>query len=410
MFTDGVPHAGLWLNETVHGAVGTFIPLINAAVSGNRLYIISAFKPHMSQPKKQPQRTNLRIYAIDIRSSINDRIKVVWQKDLTLNGTLPYLTDIETICVNSHYGHHNRQRNTATVRSSNASPHLTHTASITAFDQYVVVAVNYHSPFTALSCNNSSPCPQNKLSSESLLVIIRDDVPTSNSTVLFMEQSSSLILSLAELANDDTTLGRTSEHLRSDEFHNVVTPRTFWMNVLKSTADNSSSANCTYLQERNAENGYPVRTVNMCKILQKDTVVATTDITLLKTRPSVNVSLANFNTVSQVKSTVLKPGTDCGGRSTGASGSKQNSHCMLRNGTVIFVLGLMTQEEAVLGETDNPISYSVIAVEVLQDSARLIWHWPIPEPAAGQITTVNGASNSVMVVTTKMATYVYAIG
>ncbi len=79
------------------GLNGTFIPLSNPAVSGERVYIIAAFKP--SQPVSTID-VHVRLYAIDVRSIMVGRIKVIWFYDLTLHeSNLPYLTSEVTECI-----------------------------------------------------------------------------------------------------------------------------------------------------------------------------------------------------------------------------------------------------------------------------------------------------------------------
>lgn len=39
-----MPHAGLWLNDTVNGTEGTFVPLANAAVNADHMYVLAAFR------------------------------------------------------------------------------------------------------------------------------------------------------------------------------------------------------------------------------------------------------------------------------------------------------------------------------------------------------------------------------
>ena len=46
--TDGIPIAGIWLNDTVDGLRGTFIPLSNPVMNNTRLYLLTAFRPDNS--------------------------------------------------------------------------------------------------------------------------------------------------------------------------------------------------------------------------------------------------------------------------------------------------------------------------------------------------------------------------
>ena len=94
-----MPVAGLWLNDTVSEVEGTFIPLGNPVMNDTRLYILTAFRPGTGSLQQQTDTTtHLRLYAIDIRTSISERIKIAWSYDVMLNGTIPYVHTEETVC------------------------------------------------------------------------------------------------------------------------------------------------------------------------------------------------------------------------------------------------------------------------------------------------------------------------
>ena len=98
---DGTAYASIWLNTTLDGVNGTFVPLANPAVSGERLYIIAGFKPF--QPTEaantEAKLVQLRLYAIDIRTIMVERIKVAWYHDMTLSDAdLPYLRSPQAAC------------------------------------------------------------------------------------------------------------------------------------------------------------------------------------------------------------------------------------------------------------------------------------------------------------------------
>ena len=96
-FSDGLAFASIWLNTTLDGQQGTFIPLSNPAVSGKRVYIIAAFKS--SEPISSTD-VHLRLYAIDVRPIMVERIKVIWFYDFTLHeSNLPYLMNEVTECI-----------------------------------------------------------------------------------------------------------------------------------------------------------------------------------------------------------------------------------------------------------------------------------------------------------------------
>lgn len=97
---DGIPHASIWLNDTVGGVKGTFIPLniptINSS-SSERLYILTVFRPH-----KLPQNnsfSHMRLYAIDITGNMAYRIQTIWYYDFTLpSASIPYTKSQITMC------------------------------------------------------------------------------------------------------------------------------------------------------------------------------------------------------------------------------------------------------------------------------------------------------------------------
>ncbi len=96
-YTAGVPVASIWLNDTVDGETGTFIPLSSPAAQGNRFYILTAFRAH-SETSSQIN-LKLRLFAIDINNSAVLRISIAWRYDFTIaNTSLPYLESSESMC------------------------------------------------------------------------------------------------------------------------------------------------------------------------------------------------------------------------------------------------------------------------------------------------------------------------
>ena len=96
--TDGIPHASIWLNDTVNGVNGTFIPLNNPAVQGERMYVLAAFNPWNSNSNVQ-ENVYLRLFAISVRDSEIYRIKIEWFHDMILPGvSIPYIHSSETVC------------------------------------------------------------------------------------------------------------------------------------------------------------------------------------------------------------------------------------------------------------------------------------------------------------------------
>lgn len=130
---DGTAFASIWLNTTLDGVNGTFVPLANPAVSGERVYIIAGFKPF--QPTTAASDTGmgmaaklvqLRLYAIDVRPIMVERIKVAWYHDVTLSDAdLPYLRTPQASC------------------SGQSDPMGLDVASVLVDQGVVVAAVNY---------------------------------------------------------------------------------------------------------------------------------------------------------------------------------------------------------------------------------------------------------------------------
>ncbi len=59
---------------------GTFIPIANPAVSGERVYILTSFKSF----KPNPSGVLLRVFALDVRTIMVERIKIIWYYDVYL--------------------------------------------------------------------------------------------------------------------------------------------------------------------------------------------------------------------------------------------------------------------------------------------------------------------------------------
>ena len=85
-FIDGSPYASIWLNSTIDGDNGTFVPLSNPAVSGQRVYFLAKFVPFKPYPPGH-MTTIVRLYAIDVRMIMVERIKVIWYHEYNMVGT-----------------------------------------------------------------------------------------------------------------------------------------------------------------------------------------------------------------------------------------------------------------------------------------------------------------------------------
>lgn len=97
LLVDGIPHASIWINDTVNGVNGTFIPLNNPAVQGERMYVLAGFKPWNNTIQEN---VFLRLFTISVRDSEINRIKIEWFHDFILPSgvTIPYIHSSETVC------------------------------------------------------------------------------------------------------------------------------------------------------------------------------------------------------------------------------------------------------------------------------------------------------------------------
>lgn len=99
---DGIPHASIWLNDTVNGLKGTFIPLSTPAVnssSSERLYVLTAFRSRQQPQNNSSHDMNMRLYAFDVTGNMAYRIQTVWHYDFILpSASIPYLGSQETEC------------------------------------------------------------------------------------------------------------------------------------------------------------------------------------------------------------------------------------------------------------------------------------------------------------------------
>lgn len=129
---DGTAYASIWLNTTVGGVNGTFIPLSHPAVSGlrggERVYFVAGFKPAHPSPIITSS-VHLRLYAIDVRDIMVERIKVAWYHDFTLyESSVPYLHGPQAEC------------------AGKSDPLEAEVANVLADNSVVVASVNYVSP------------------------------------------------------------------------------------------------------------------------------------------------------------------------------------------------------------------------------------------------------------------------
>lgn len=113
--SDGIPISGLWLNATVRGVRGTFVPLGDPVMNDTHLYIMTAFRasgPTSDGPTKRSTTENstlLRLYAIEVIESLERKFKILWTHDTNISGYIPYLYSKGTYCSMQSSTHQHRQ-------------------------------------------------------------------------------------------------------------------------------------------------------------------------------------------------------------------------------------------------------------------------------------------------------------
>ncbi|KAH3888808.1 hypothetical protein DPMN_012847 [Dreissena polymorpha] len=84
---DGLPLANMFLNDTVQGVSGKFLPVAPAVTSKNRIYVLTEFAPDENQNDVNVLGLQ-RLYAIDTSTSLANGMKIVWHANF--ENELPY--------------------------------------------------------------------------------------------------------------------------------------------------------------------------------------------------------------------------------------------------------------------------------------------------------------------------------
>ena len=71
---NAIPDASIFLNATVHGIKGTFLPVSQPVVNDSRFYILTEFVPDDSSRTVHAQ----RVYAMDIHNRMADIVTIAW--------------------------------------------------------------------------------------------------------------------------------------------------------------------------------------------------------------------------------------------------------------------------------------------------------------------------------------------
>ena len=400
----------MWLNDTINGTEGTFVPLANPAVNVDHMYILAAFRPLENQHSKHEDSsikrdqsfdslsTPIRLYRIDIRSTIDERLKIMWHYDLLLNGTIPYLGSNDTVCTLAQEHPNEMQQSVSHLKSKRLSSMQRKgpkkrgagedarfnvkvpVSSILAEGTVVIAAVNF--------ITNSSPVDM-----QSLLVGVDDRVFSYE--VSYVNYSSEIVTSLGWFdplmsRKADTGL-YTKRPSSSQQQRAAIQGKTFWLARLNALKKKS------YLEERELWfAGKVVRWISLDTVLQLQGLVATTELTVLQTGRRGSAGSAVF----------------------GRDGSRAMENL---NVSTVLIMGLRSSSTETHSKdpkfhSKDPYLVSaaeaqsfIVALNITNDNIKLLWQLPLSATAVGQITTVDTARNSQVVITTTLAVYVYSL-
>lgn len=315
-------------------------------MSENRVYVLTAFRPS-NQLTSIPTHTHLRLFAIEITRTITERIKVVWQYDLMVNGLIPYmyLNTSETMCtlVPPAPG----VRNGAAAKKSETQ-NIGNISNVMVERGHIIASVNllglgsFQESLLLSVTNNGSGCALN-----------------------FMKPLTGFIQSLSYSSTDPGRV-RQQEGL------------TFWVSRIDLLHSD------TLLEERDCLTGILSTLVDLNQILQSSSTVTSTKLTLLQ--------------IGQEKTSKLQFG------SQNLASPSATALSVNRSSILPLIVGVVSDS------TDNV----VLALDVSSKSpnATLLWKLPLSVTdgaAVGQITTVNRAEDSLMIVTTPVRINAYLL-
>ncbi len=365
--TDGVPHAGLWLNDTINGTDGTFVPLGDPAINGSRVYIVAAFRPHV-ESSHNPLLT--RLYAIDIRTTISQRIVIVWYMDISLDGySIPYLSNSRTVCTSSSLG---------PAETPHSSVSLSEPPSRVMVQDGTVVA--------SINLCGSSTCTPAGYSSKLFLVkdlgsgyqLLSEDSFSGDVTCL-------ACLDIHDVMEKDDGLPDTLQERQSKEDLLQAKPH-FWL------LNSDTRHQTTLLEERDTSDGEVTRQVVLGKLLETKQVTVTTKLTIVYS----NLQSAELPCISKLP-------------------------CVEEHASVLLLGVSISNGSSSTAEIEsgNPSQVSsspnyILALDISDgQTIKLLWRLPLPpsEPAVGQIATVDvdRSEETIMVVTTSLGIYAYQL-
>ncbi|XP_066277280.1 uncharacterized protein [Branchiostoma lanceolatum] len=84
--TAGIPHASIYLDQTVAGVNGTFLPVAQPVIDGRRAYFLTKFGPsHWEKPYPGPYPLEYRVYRVDLTTQMAPRMVIRWYYPLVPN-------------------------------------------------------------------------------------------------------------------------------------------------------------------------------------------------------------------------------------------------------------------------------------------------------------------------------------
>ncbi|XP_078671098.1 uncharacterized protein LOC144911157 [Branchiostoma floridae x Branchiostoma belcheri] len=84
--TAGIPHASIYLDQTVAGVNGTFLPVAQPVIDGQRAYFLTKFGPsHWEKPSPKPYPLEYRVYRVDLTTQMAPRMVIRWYYPLVPN-------------------------------------------------------------------------------------------------------------------------------------------------------------------------------------------------------------------------------------------------------------------------------------------------------------------------------------
>ena len=340
---DGIPHASIWLNDTINGVKGTFIPLNNPAInssSSERLYILTVFRPHKLPQNHSNHDLNMRLYAFDVTGNMAYRIRTVWYHDFVLSSaTIPYFESQETVCTVSY-----PPSDSAVPGTRNNTEEKHEQVSANAIELPAYVLVQGSVILVALNYN------ENKSGDNHCLLLAVNNLGK-NYSINFSKDTIQECHGMAYNSQDST---RSYQHMYDGSHSKQVM---VWLHVINPADDGST------LLLMDMASGDVTMNVSLSSLLGKDHVKITTQMVI--------AYLYLGGDTDSIKHT-----------------SSQN----LMSGKSPVPL--------IFGVTDRAGEGSVVAVDLSTDM-KVMWTVPlvIGQYASGQICTVDRLKDSLMVFT-----------